>query len=240
MTISNSTISGNSAPAGGGIFQTNGTLSVRNSTLGDNSGATDAGGIWGFGGTRTFRNTIIAGNTAPNSPDVAGSLGSQGHNLIGNGTGGSGYDPTDLVGTSSHPIDPMLGPLQDNGGPTATMAPLVGSPGVAAGDIADAPPTDQRGAPRLGVDDEFGLHEVIRGSILRGPVSLLQAAVQSAGAGRGGRSVLRGRPACVLQAVEETLIRRPIKQNKVNTVGGLLRLIPRCLLLWCSTMALAV
>jgi hypothetical protein len=76
-------------------------------------------------------------------------LNSQGHNLIGDGTGGSGFDPTDLVGTSANPIDPLLGPLQDNGGPTQTMALLVGSPAIGAGDPTNAPPTDQRGASRI-------------------------------------------------------------------------------------------
>jgi probable HAF family extracellular repeat protein len=80
---------------------------------------------------------------------VSGTQNSQGHNLIGDGTGGSGYDSTDLVGTSSDPIDPKLGPLQENGGPTPTMAPLPSSPAIDAGDPTNAPPTDQRGLPRV-------------------------------------------------------------------------------------------
>ena len=77
-------------------------------------------------------------------PDVFGPLNSLGHNLIGDGSGGSGYAATDLVGTSASPIDPMLGPLQDNGGPTWTMALLPGSPALGAGGPSDNE-WDQRG-----------------------------------------------------------------------------------------------
>ena len=43
--------------------------------------------------------------------------------------------------------DPMLGPFQDNGGPTLTHALLPGSPGINAGDPGFTPPPffDQRG-----------------------------------------------------------------------------------------------
>jgi hypothetical protein len=92
-----------------------------------------------------MRNTILAGNAAPSAPDLSGTVTSQGHNLIGDGTGGSGYVSTDLVGTAANPIDPKLGPLQDNCGPTFTMALLPGSPAIDAGDPTDAPMWDQRG-----------------------------------------------------------------------------------------------
>jgi hypothetical protein len=118
---------------------------MNNSTLSGNSADTVGGGIFSLFGTRTTRNTIIAGNTAPNNPDVSGTLVSQGHNLIGDGAGGTGYDSTDLVGTATNPIDPRLGPLQDNGGPTETMALLPGSPAIDAGDPTNAPQWDQRG-----------------------------------------------------------------------------------------------
>jgi hypothetical protein len=54
--------------------------------------------------------------------------------LIGNSSGGSGYDPTDLLD-----LDPHLGPLQDNGGPTWTHALLAGSPALDAGNSALLP-----------------------------------------------------------------------------------------------------
>src|SRR5262249_61336241 len=79
-----------------------------------------------------------------------GARNSQGHNLIGDGPGGSGFDPTDQVGTSANPIDPVLGPLQGNGGPTQTMALLPGSPALNAGDPALSGTADQRGVVRSG------------------------------------------------------------------------------------------
>src|SRR5206468_1734632 len=61
-------------------------------------------------------NSIVAGNLA-DQPDISGSFVSAGYNIIGDATGGSGFsETTDQVGTSAAPIDPKLGPLQDNGG----------------------------------------------------------------------------------------------------------------------------
>jgi hypothetical protein len=152
VTVTESTLSGNSAgTSGGGIFinvsgLVTSTVTVTDSTLRSNSAGTSGGGICNnYPSITASKNTILAGNTAPGSPDMSGPLSSQGHNLIGEATGGSGYDPTDLVGTSSNPIDPKLGPLQDNGGPTATMALLPTSPAIAAGDPTDATEWDQRG-----------------------------------------------------------------------------------------------
>jgi probable HAF family extracellular repeat protein len=151
-SVTNSTLGGNSAMYGGGI-SLSGTLTITNSTVSGNS-ASDAGGIdVRYLSTLTARNMILAGNRATfsSSPDIRGSLNSLGHNLIGDGTGGSGYDPTDLVGTSDNPIDPKLAPLQDNGGATLTMALLPGSPAIGAGDAGGASPWDQRGPgyPRI-------------------------------------------------------------------------------------------
>jgi hypothetical protein len=157
-TISGNSTSGSNNRGGGGIYG-DPLLTVINSTISNNAAPGASGG--GLSGGGTLKNTIVAGNQAASSPDVAGTLTSQGHNLIGDGTGGSGYDPTDLVGTSGNPIDPLLGPLQDNGGPTQTMALLAGSPAIDAGDNTDAPATDQRGFPRIvGGTIDIGAFEV--------------------------------------------------------------------------------
>jgi hypothetical protein len=155
LTVTNSTFSGNSAVFGGAIFDFNTQTVITSCTISGNSAQSLGGGITvdQFGTPPpAMRNTIIARDFAPSSPDVDGILSSQGHNLIGDGTGGSGYVSTDLVGTSAHPIDPKLGPLQNNGGPTQTMALLPGSPAIDAGDNAFSPgPFDQRGLgyPRI-------------------------------------------------------------------------------------------
>ena len=146
LTVSDSTISGNGGDIGGGIsngtiFGDTGTLTVSNSTI-SNNGAFYGGGIWNTIGTLHMRNTIVAGNLY--GGDISGSLASSSHNLIGNTGGVSGLDPTDLLN-----VDPLLGPLADNGGPTLTHALLPGSPAIDAGDNTDAPEFDQRGFPRI-------------------------------------------------------------------------------------------
>jgi hypothetical protein len=151
VAVSNSTIWGNSAGnaggGGGGGIRNIGTLTVNNSTIAGNTATNPGGGIYaGTGESMQARNTIIAGNTAPAGPDVYGNLGSQGHNLVSNPQDMSGWVDTDLL----H-VDPQLGPLQDNGGPTPTMALLPGSLAIDAGDNTDAPDWDQRGEgfPRI-------------------------------------------------------------------------------------------
>jgi len=145
MTITNSTVSGNSANnngKGGGIYA-DGILTITNSTVAGNS-STEAGGIHG----RTddlfkVANTIIATNTAATAPDVTGRVTSQGYILIGNTSGAT------IVGFTGDQldVDPILGPLQDNGGPTKTQALLFGSPAIDKGHSFGSV-TDQRGFTR--------------------------------------------------------------------------------------------
>ena len=150
VTVTESTLSANSAGFGGGLANyPNGEMTVLGCTLAGNHTSGTGGGIIQIGGPFTVRNTLVAGNSAGVSPDLNGTLISQGHNLIGDGTGGSGFAGTDLVGTASNPIDPLLGPLANNGGPTPTRALLQGSPALDAGDNSGAPDTDQRGFPRI-------------------------------------------------------------------------------------------
>ena len=145
LTVSNSTLSGNSALLeGGGIFtDINGTQSVTltNVTLTANrantgGGCCSPGGGLIAWGTRwpLLHNTLIAGNfrgaTGTTRDDVFGALDAGGdYNLIGDGTGMTGLSDgvhANQVGNAATPIDPLLGPLQDNGGPTRTHALLPG------------------------------------------------------------------------------------------------------------------
>jgi hypothetical protein len=153
LTVANSTFADNSATAFGGAIANDGPgpLTVTSSTLSGNVAGFGGGGVDLSGAPGpTFRNTILAGNAAPSSPNVRGTLASQGHNLIGDGSGGSGYADTDVVGTAARPIDPLVGPLQENGGPTITLALLPGSPALNAGDPEELGSPDQRGVVRAG------------------------------------------------------------------------------------------
>ena len=66
LTVTNSTLSGNSAARGGGIFNYEGEATVTNSTLSGNS-ANDyggfGGGIFNSGGTLTVTNSTLSGNS---------------------------------------------------------------------------------------------------------------------------------------------------------------------------------
>jgi hypothetical protein len=160
VTITNSTFSNNSANGGtgGGLVTLGGTVILTNSTFSNNS-AGSGGGILNFSATPVqLRNTILALNTATGTgPDGNGAFISNGHNLVGNNSAAT-ITPApgatgDLIGTNASPINPLLGALQNNGGPTQTRALLPGSPAINAGDNAaianppfGGPPfTDQRG-----------------------------------------------------------------------------------------------
>ncbi|CAN5618654.1 hypothetical protein BH10ACI3_BH10ACI3_03660 [soil metagenome] len=139
ITFTNSTISENSATSGGGIY--GGPLELLNSTIAFNQ-ANSCGGICSNG--TTSRNSIIGSNVANTAPDVSGMLTSQGYNLIGN-TSGMTIDggPEDILD-----VNPRLGPLAANGGPTLTNALLAGSPAMDKGSAVTGLAMDQRGQPR--------------------------------------------------------------------------------------------
>ena len=85
--------------------------------------------------------------------------------MIGNNKG-SGIAAGALIGTPAAPINPRLGPLQNNGGLTKTHSLLAGSPAINAGDPAPAGPAafDQRGTPFSRVSDgrlDIGSFEVV-------------------------------------------------------------------------------
>jgi hypothetical protein len=155
LALTNCTLSKNSSKYIGGGIDNSGTLTLTNSTVSGNSAQTDDGGI-SNDGSATLANTIIAGNRLTGSgsggTDASGKFNSLGHNLIGNNAGSTGWVTSDLLN-----VNPKLGPLANNGGPTQTMALLPGSPTIGAGNIAfitnppfSGPPfTDQRGLPRI-------------------------------------------------------------------------------------------
>lgn len=175
VTVINSTISGNSAQDGGGIFSEYGSVNILNSTISGNSAGEGGGGIANFAGAVQIANSTISGNSAPqgfgggisnnagqfgattietgntifdagasgeNIFNNGGTVTSDGYNVCSDNGGGFLNGPGDQINT-----DPLLGPLQDNGGPTLTHMPLPGSPAIDAGDPNFTPPPfrDQRG-----------------------------------------------------------------------------------------------
>jgi predicted outer membrane repeat protein len=155
LEITNCTLSSNSAYCGGGIGAA-GTLTIFNSTLTSNSANFGGDGIFKFFvGTLIITNSIISGNVSDyGSYDcyTGGTIIDGGHNISSDYSCGFNSDNGSLPGT-----DPLLGPLQDNGGYTWTHALLWNSPAIDAADDAQYPPTDQRGVPRPQDGDGDGI-----------------------------------------------------------------------------------
>jgi hypothetical protein len=162
-TITNSLIVQNSAPIGSAIKAK--TLDINNSTISRNNGVNaidpcfatltnvtitnnngGAGvvgptGNCGFGGGATYiRNSLIAGH---NTADVDGPIISQGNNLVQNRGTSTGYIASDLPNGTN----PMLAPLANNGGLSATHALLTGSPAINAGNNTFASGTTITASP---------------------------------------------------------------------------------------------
>jgi hypothetical protein len=174
-TITNTTIAGNQAvnnggANGGGIDAVGiGTLALQNDTINANFASNGGGVFWDGGGTFSARNTIIAGNAdafggaGPDANNPSGNFTDNGGNLIGVsklGSGNSGFSAgSTQTGTVASPLDPLLGPLQFNGGPMVgapgagihlrTEAPLRGSPAIGMGILMGAPTVDERGLPSV-------------------------------------------------------------------------------------------
>ena len=129
LTLTNSTLSGNSGLAA--IWTTHDV----NATTINNTTITGTTGSSLNGPSISMKNTILANASDDNCGWPVTSLG---HNVVDDAS--CPLDPSDVQG------DPMLDVLAGNGGPTKTHALLSGSPAVDAG--AGCPATDQRGVAR--------------------------------------------------------------------------------------------
>jgi CSLREA domain-containing protein len=153
--VTSCTIIGNIASGAGGGIYNGAIMSVTNNTVSGNSSYTGSAiDVGPYGGTvLNIKSTIVALNTNNNypfgGPDVGGFFTSFGFNLIGKTDGSTGFNAaTDLTGTNAAPLNPKLGPLKDNGGPTYTCALLSGSPAIDKGTsngLTGKLTTDQRG-----------------------------------------------------------------------------------------------
>jgi hypothetical protein len=174
--------SGGAGGDAGGGNTLSGAASLQNVVVAQNSlvsgGQGGAGGAPGFGSPPG--KSGIAGSPGPvgSGPDLLGSFSSNGHNLIGQDAGNSGFLNGvlgDLVGSGS-PLNPLLGPLASAGCSRPTCALLAGSPAIDAGDDALLGPplslvTDERGVPRqIGPHVDIGAFELRPAA---GPICLI-------------------------------------------------------------------
>jgi hypothetical protein len=150
----NSTLSGNHASVpplsaggeGGGLHSASATIDCRFATVAFNTASNAGGGLQADSGSSLHvQNSIIGSNFRRDGPsDVQGALASLEFSLI-QSTNGLTLPPeaaNNVLGT-----DPLLEPLQDNGGATLTHAPRSGSPALDAASEQGLP-SDQRGVPR--------------------------------------------------------------------------------------------
>jgi hypothetical protein len=182
ITLINSTVTDNvTNNLGGGILVWyGGIVNLIHSTVSGNLANQDyseyayggGGGVYiqggASGGVLNIQNSIVAGNedwTEPSEhqpwPDVFGAANSLGGNLIGDGTGSSGWVAGDRVGTTAAPIDPMLDDLALNApGSTPTFALQEGSPAIDRAACVEGVDVDQRGVGRpLGFKCDIGSYE---------------------------------------------------------------------------------
>jgi hypothetical protein len=168
LTILNCTIAANAATLGGGIFN-DGVLLMGNSTVASNTALAngDGGGIFTFGAGSQLAllNTIVFNpESGAATNEVLGMVALAQGDLFGSEVNiASGGD----LGGNKFNFNPLLGPLQNNGGPTATMALLSGSPAIGAGagtsliSGLSVPAFDQRGDPRPANSIDIGAFQTL-------------------------------------------------------------------------------
>lgn len=152
--INNCTILNNTATSaafgGGAIFvYSSSNLTINNSTILGNSTAGRGGGIFMYNGSLSLRSSIVAENTASNGQDISisgGKMVEASDNVIGVGDeGGFTLGSPNQAGTAVAPLNPLVGSLATNGGPTLTIGLLPGSPALDMGSNPAGLSTDQRG-----------------------------------------------------------------------------------------------
>lgn len=191
LSLTNDTFDGNqSAYYGGGIYfdesASTGTIDLLNDTIARNT-SYEGGGIYDPADANSITNTIVADNSASTSSDGSGDCyessptdnagaADQGGNIDSDGSCFSDAVVNDKTG-----VNPLLGPLADNGGPTETDALLAGSPAIGDAIAADCPATDQRGVPRSHVQGQCDSGAF---QTAPAPLTVSKSAPSSAGTGQ--------------------------------------------------------
>jgi CSLREA domain-containing protein len=242
LSISNSTISGNSAQQGGGIRNMNGaTLNVSNSTISGNLVSNGFGGILNKNSTATLRSVTVANNQDSgiykegsgtvtlhntivwgNNIDIFGGNvdAASSYNLVGFNSGGLSHN----VNGNQVNVNPLLGALAPNGAATQTHSLPCNSAAINRADPnhANVPATDQRNIPRpAGLRSDVGAFESIEcfptvSNADNSGTFSLRGQIQSAPTG----STIYFSPAFFNQPRTITLTTGEILINKNLTIGG--------------------
>ena len=158
VQLTNVTVSGNIADQGGGL-NCAGPCTLTNVTVTQNTGPSNGDGVRQRtgSGSITFLNSIVANNDSAAATECDGNAAS----LFSNGFNISSDTSCDLTSAGDQEnTNPLLGLLQNTGGPTSTHALLTGSPAIDTGTNTGCPATDQRGFPRpVGFTCDIGAYE---------------------------------------------------------------------------------
>ena len=151
--LTNVTFSANTAMGGAGILNASSNPVLKNVTFSGNQASYAGGAIANAASSNPIlTNVILWGDTSTNGPEIynSSSTATITYSIVQGG----------YAGTGNLAVNPLLGPLQDNGGFTQTMILGAGSPAVDAGNDTACPSTDQRGMPRpQGSHCDIGAYE---------------------------------------------------------------------------------
>ncbi len=166
LEVFRSTLTGNQSAAGGAVWYgvAGAESRIVSSTVAGNAASRRGGGL-DLIAPLSLANSIIADNTAPDGPDIRGTINSLDYNLIGTSNGATLNGP---INRTLVDVSPGLDALEDNGGSTPTVALLADSPAINRGQCSNT--TDQRGYYR--VDDRCDIGAYERGASLQPPRQL--------------------------------------------------------------------
>lgn len=151
LSIDDSTVSRNVAARGGGV-RAIGDVGFFSSTIARNRADVGGAALFSSASGSSASNSVFAGNQASvRGPLCVRRLFTHGHNVSDAGRCGLNA-PSDLTR-----VDPRIGVLRQNGGPSPTHALKAGSPALGHG--VGCNDRDQRGAPRA--DCDSGAYELV-------------------------------------------------------------------------------
>lgn len=182
LVLRDSTVSSNTAEGRGGGLRVRGEAALRSATVARNRAQVAGGLLAADGASVVVGSSVLDRNEADRRRTCSGTVTSEGHN-VADGPGCGLHGPGDRTG-----VDPRVGALRQNGGPTPTHGLRPGSPAIGNGGRTCSA-LDQRGAPRS--DCDSGSYELVR--CLGRPVTIVGTSGPDDLSGGLDRDVFLGR-----------------------------------------------